>query len=139
MITPCHLTRPLAGTNTANMVVLYDFCFIFLVFCIAWVLLLGCYYLLRILLRLITIKAGLTLSSLSLFGICAGHVYPHPITAYIHTNRQTDTDSSMIPTFLKTATFTAYLLLILVMLCYYTNSQNGMVGGMVTWCYTTAL
>ena len=45
----------------------------------------------------------------------------------------------MIPTFLKTATFTAYLLLILVMLCYYTNSQNGMVGGMVTWCYTTAL
>lgn len=56
---------------------------------------------------------------------------------YIQTDRYRLVDDSYF--YLKTATFTAYLLLILFMFCYYTNSQNGMVGGMVAWCYTTAL
>lgn len=100
MITLCHLTRPLAGTNTANMVccpVRFLFYFLFF-FCIAWVLALACYYLLRILLRLITIKAGLTLSSLSFWNVCWSRL---SISDHgIHTYRQTDTDSSMIPTFI---------------------------------------
>lgn len=44
MITPCHLTRPLAGTNTANMVCCPVRFFALFFFCIAWVLALGCYY-----------------------------------------------------------------------------------------------
>ena len=136
MITPCYLTRPLAGTNTANMVCcpVRFFALFFFLHSVGFGF--GLLLLRRILLRLITIKAGLTLSSLSLFGICAGHVYPHPITAYIHTNRQTDTDSSMIPTF-KTATLP---LIFWSWLCFViTLILNGIVGGMVTWCYTTAL
>lgn len=63
MITPCYLTRPLAGTNTANMVCcpVRFFALFFFLHSVGFGF--GLLLLRRILLRLITIKAGLTLSS----------------------------------------------------------------------------